>query len=135
MLAVPAVLLALALAAALIPGMVPGFERAAALFTDHGGYAHWVLQGAHVPLPHLPPSHISADDVLYGSLSIAGAVAAAAVGLFGRPLREGLPARVRDPALSTMHGLRGLHSGHIGDYIAWWTAGAGVLGAACLLAL
>jgi hypothetical protein len=32
-------------------------------------------------------------------------------------------------------GLRGLHSGHIGDYIAWWTTGAGLLGAACLLAL
>jgi hypothetical protein len=31
--------------------------------------------------------------------------------------------------------VRGLHSGHIGDYIAWWTAGAGLLGAVCLLAL
>ena len=31
--------------------------------------------------------------------------------------------------------LRGLHSGHIGDYIAWWTTGAGLLGGACLLAL
>ncbi len=28
-----------------------------------------------------------------------------------------------------------LHSGHIGDYIAWWTTGAGLLGGACLLAL
>ena len=28
-----------------------------------------------------------------------------------------------------------LHSGHIGDYIAWWTAGASVLGGVCLLAL
>jgi hypothetical protein len=31
--------------------------------------------------------------------------------------------------------LRRLHSGEIGDYIAWWTAGTAVLGAACLLAL
>jgi multicomponent Na+:H+ antiporter subunit D len=135
MLAVPAVLLALALAVALIPGAVPGFERAAALFADHVGYARWVLRGTSLPLPHLPPSHVSAEDVLYGALSIAGALAAAAVGLFGRPLREALPDRVRAPALTTMHGLRGLHSGHIGDYIAWWTAGAGALGAVCLLAL
>src|SRR6185312_6666349 len=78
MLAVPAVLLALALAVALIPSMVPGFERAAALFTDHGGYAQWVLRATAVPLPQLPPSHISGDDVLYGVLSVLGAPGAAA---------------------------------------------------------
>jgi multicomponent Na+:H+ antiporter subunit D len=135
MLAVPAVLLALTLAIALIPGVVPGFERAAALFTDHSGYSSWVLRAAPVPLPRLAPSHISAEDVLYGLLSVGGAFTAAAVGLFGRPLREALPDRVREPALATVHRLRRLHSGHIGDYIAWWSAGAAALGAVCLLAL
>jgi hypothetical protein len=28
-----------------------------------------------------------------------------------------------------------LHSGHVGDYVAWWTAGAALLGATCLLVL
>jgi multicomponent Na+:H+ antiporter subunit D len=135
MLVVPAVLLGLALAVALIPGAVPGFERAAALFVDHGAYTSWVLRSTPLALPHVPPSHISGEDILYGVLSVAGALAAAAVGLFGRPLREALPARLREPALASVHRLRRLHSGHIGDYIAWWSAGAAALGAACLLAL
>jgi hypothetical protein len=32
-------------------------------------------------------------------------------------------------------GLRELHSGHIGDYIAWWTAGAALLGGSSLILL
>jgi hypothetical protein len=31
--------------------------------------------------------------------------------------------------------LRELHSGHIGDYIAWWTTGAALLGGASLILL
>jgi hypothetical protein len=31
--------------------------------------------------------------------------------------------------------LRELHSGHIGDYIAWWTAGAALFGGASLVFL
>jgi hypothetical protein len=31
--------------------------------------------------------------------------------------------------------LRRLHSGHIGDYIAWWTAGAALLGGSTLIFL
>jgi multicomponent Na+:H+ antiporter subunit D len=73
--------------------------------------------------------------VLLGVLSAAGALACAAIGLFGRPLRASLPARVREPALLAVHRLRALHDGHIGDYIAWWTAGASAIGGACLLAL
>jgi multicomponent Na+:H+ antiporter subunit D len=135
MLIVPAVLLALALAVALIPGAVPGFARAAETFADHRGYAEWVLRGVARTLPAAPPDHVSGDDVLYGLLSSFGAIAAAAVGLFGRPLREGLPEVMSRPLLTAVHGLRRLHSGHIGDYIAWWTAGASLLGAACLLGL
>jgi hypothetical protein len=39
------------------------------------------------------------------------------------------------PTRTALRKLRHLHSGEIGDYIAWWTAGASVLGAVCLLAL
>ncbi|MGZ4185706.1 MAG: hypothetical protein ACXVFA_10240, partial [Solirubrobacteraceae bacterium] len=64
-----------------------------------------------------------------------GAIGAAALGLFGRPLRESLPRRVREPTRTALRSVRHLHSGEIGDYIAWWTAGASVLGAVCLFAL
>ncbi len=135
MLLVPAALAALAIAVALIPGAVPALEEAASRFTDHGAYASWVLHGTAVHWPALAPTHVSGDDVLYGLLSTGGALAAAAIGLFGRRLRERAPASLREPGLVAMRRLRRLHSGHIGDYIAWWTAGAGMLGGACLLAI
>jgi multicomponent Na+:H+ antiporter subunit D len=132
---VPAVLLLGVLALALIPGAVPGVERLTAAFTDHRAYAAWVLHGAHVGLPVVAASHVSAADFGYAALSVVGAVAAAGLGLFGRPLRESLPGFVRDPAGGAVAVLRGLHDGHIGDYIAWWSAGASVVGGVCLVAL
>jgi multicomponent Na+:H+ antiporter subunit D len=83
----------------------------------------------------VPADHAKAVDVLYGVLSIAGAAGFAALGLFGRPVREALPKSIQRRGRAGMRTLRGLHSGHIGDYIAWWTAGASVFGAVCLLAL
>jgi multicomponent Na+:H+ antiporter subunit D len=135
MIVVPAVLLAAAAVVGLVPGAVPGVERAAAQFTDHGAFASWVLRGRDLGLPHVLPSHISGGDVALGLASVMAAVGLAALGLFGRPLRESLPVNVARPARNALRALRGLHSGHIGDYIAWWTAGASVLGGVCLLAL
>jgi len=135
MIVVPVLLLAGALAVGLIPGAVPAIEHAAIRFTDHRAYARWVLYGRSVRWPALAPSHISADDVLYSAISILGALGTAAVGLFGRPLRRRAPALLSAPWLRALHALRDLHSGHIGDYIAWWTAAASLLGATCLLAL
>jgi multicomponent Na+:H+ antiporter subunit D len=135
MMLVPALLLVAAALLGLIPGAVPGVERAAARFIDHAAYARWVLAGAHVSWPPLTPSHVEALDVLYSLLAVCGAVAAAALGLFGRPLREALPTSISSPARSLVRGVRYLHSGHIGDYIAWWSAGASLLGGICLLAL
>ena len=85
--------------------------------------------------PLVEPSHVSGEDVLYGLLAVAGAFTAAGVGLFGRGLRDAFPSAVRRPALAAVGGLRALHSGHIGDYIAWWTAGVSLLGGACPVAL
>jgi multicomponent Na+:H+ antiporter subunit D len=135
MVLVPAVLLVGVLLLGLIPGAVPGTERLAAQFVEHRAYAAWVLHGAHVPLPVLPPSHVSLDDYGYGLLSTVGALAVATAGLFGRPLRGRLPQLVAHPVESTAAILHGLHSGHIGDYITWWTAGVSVVGGVCLIAL
>jgi multicomponent Na+:H+ antiporter subunit D len=135
MIAVPTVLLLAAALIVFIPGSLDGVQRAAARFTDHGAYARWVLSGAHVHWPAPQLSHIEPLDVLYALIAIAAAIGSAAVGLFGRPLRDSLPSRVREPTRTALRSLRHLHSGEIGDYIAWWTAGASVLGAVCLLAL
>jgi multicomponent Na+:H+ antiporter subunit D len=135
MMLTPAVLLVLVLVLALIPGTVPGVERLAAGFVAHRDYAAWVLHGVPVALPVLPPVEISADDYLYGALSVIGAVGAAALGLFGRPLREAVPSAVGGSGAAAVEVLRGLHDGHIGDYIAWWSAGVSLVGGVCLLAL
>jgi multicomponent Na+:H+ antiporter subunit D len=135
MVIVPAVMLLGALVLGLIPGAVPGVERYAAQFVDHRLYGAWVLHGAHVPLPVVPASHISLADYGYGVLSTVGALAVAAAGLFGyrvRGLRES-PAGER--LVAAVGVFRGLHSGHIGDYIAWWSAGVSLIGGVCLLAL
>ncbi len=129
MVLVPAFLLLAALVVGLVPGAVPGVERVTAQFVEHRAYAGWILHGARVALPAVASSHIGASDVLFGVLSVAGAVAVAACGLWGERLH--LPRVDRGP----LEVLRDLHSGHIGDYIAWWSAGVSVIGGVCLLAL
>ncbi len=135
MIIVPAVLLVTAAALGLVPSAVPGVEQAAARFVDHAAYLRWVLHGLPVRWAAVSPSHEDGTDVLYSALAVAGALSAAALGLFGRPLRERLPSGVRRPSRSALRALRHLHSGHIGDYIAWWSTGAAALGLACLLSL
>jgi multicomponent Na+:H+ antiporter subunit D len=135
MVLVPAVLLVGVLLLGLIPGAVPGIERFAAQFVEHRAYAAWVLHSVHVPLPVLPPSHISADDYVYSGISTVGALSLGALGLFGRSLRRSIPGLIAHPVESAAGLLHQLHSGHIGDYITWWTAGVSLVGGVCLVAL
>ena len=128
-------LLAAAVLIGLIPGAVPGIERAAAHFADRVGYVGWVLHGG---APHFRPvttSHVESYDYLYGAAAAVGAVAVAGLALFGAPLRRRLPDGLLRPPLRTLIALRRLHTGHIGDYIAWWTAGTALLGGASLVFL
>jgi multicomponent Na+:H+ antiporter subunit D len=135
MLLTPAVLLVAVLVLGLMPGAVPGAEHLAEGFVAHRDYVAWVLHGAHVTAPIPKPSHISGQDYGYGAIAIVGMLAMAALGLFGRKLRLSLPLLVRDPTRNTAAVLRGLHNGHIGDYIAWWSAGVSLVGGVCLIAL
>jgi multicomponent Na+:H+ antiporter subunit D len=135
MVLVPGLLLAAAVVIGLIPGAVSGIEVAAAHFGDHLSYIKWVLHGG---TPHFAPvsrSHVEGYDYLYGAAATIGALALAAVALFGAPLRRALPSAVVRVPLGAVVALRRLHTGHIGDYIAWWTAGAATLGGASLIFL
>jgi multicomponent Na+:H+ antiporter subunit D len=134
MMIVPAVLLLGAIVVGLIPGAVPAIEVAAGHFHDHAAYINWVLHG-HVHFEPASTSHVEGFDYAYAAGATLGAVALAALGLFGRPLRRRLPDLLLRPVVVAVGGLRQLHSGHIGDYIAWWTAGAAALGGASLIFL
>ena len=135
MVIVPATLLLAAIVVGLIPGAVPAIERAADQFHDHRAYVGWVLTGRRPHFGNVATSHVEAYDYLYAAGASLGAVALAALGLFGRPLRDRLPGVLIRPVVASVDRLRSLHSGHIGDYIAWWTTGAALLGGASMLLL
>jgi multicomponent Na+:H+ antiporter subunit D len=135
MIVVPGVLLLAALVIGLIPGAVPGIEMAAARFSDHTAYATWVLHTGTAHFATASTSHVETFDYLYAVGASGGAVVLAALALIGAPWLERVPPVVWRPFAVGVAGLRHLHSGHIGDYIAWWTAGAALLGGASLILL
>jgi multicomponent Na+:H+ antiporter subunit D len=100
----------------LVPGLAAAAGRAAAAFTDRRGYAAAVLEGRVVPHAiHVPGPSAAAYAYAAGSLAVAGVTAWLGV---RRTLAIPRP----------LDGLRRLHSGHPGDYVAWTVAGAAVLG-------
>ncbi|GFE18543.1 hypothetical protein Sgleb_65900 [Streptomyces glebosus] len=119
MLAVPAVLLAGALAVGLVPGLRTGTGQATDAFTDQSGYLAAVLHGRATEPAATPPPHWSTAGVLWDLLATALAVGLALLAV-RRPLGAE-PARWTTP-------LRRLHSGHVGDYVAWFLAGITLLG-------
>jgi multicomponent Na+:H+ antiporter subunit D len=132
---VPAVVLMIAaLVAGLVPGVVHTAEHAAAAFRDHVAYAHTVLR-ARVPFAEVEPSRLTAADFLYGSASTLGAIAVAALALFGRELLDLVPRPLLGGADRALAALRELHSGHVGDYMAWLTVGLATLGGLFALSL
>jgi multicomponent Na+:H+ antiporter subunit D len=135
MLIVPAALLLGAIVVGLIPGAVPGIETAASHFADHTAYARWVLRDVAPRFSPVTHSHVETFDYLYGAAGVLGALAIASLTLFGATLYRRVPPAIIGPPRAALTALRELHSGHIGDYIAWWTAGAAMLGAASLILL
>ncbi|MFE7271531.1 complex I subunit 5 family protein [Streptomyces sp. NPDC057623] len=109
MTAVPAVLLAGALAV----GVAPGFGEVVAHAVNEAGSG-----GAVVPAPHWSPAGVLLDLT---STALALGLAATAV---TRPGLLAAPAGARP--------LRRLQSGHVGDYVAWVLVGATLLGAPAL---
>ncbi|MFI0720818.1 complex I subunit 5 family protein [Streptomyces sp. NPDC021224] len=121
MTAVPAALLLGALAIGLWPATGRSLGTAAAAFADRTGYLAQV-HGAPVPLPPAAPEAAwTVPGVLLGLLSAGAAAAVALLALYpaGRPLR----AAVRSAERRFVVPLRRLHSGHIGDYVAWLMVG------------
>ncbi|MGD6740652.1 complex I subunit 5 family protein [Streptomyces sp. BH106] len=104
MVAVPGLLLAGALVAGLVPAFAEGVGRA-------------------FEAPAALAPHWTAASVLTGLLSTVCAAGCAAL-----PLRRGAPT---EPYAWTAP-LRRLHSGHIGDYVAWFVLGTALLGALAL---
>jgi len=134
---VPAVLLALAaLAVGLVPGMVEAFEGAAVQFANGSSYAAAVLHGGNAPPIEAGPAYSApASAYLYSALTLVGALAVAAVMLFGYRTPRAASRRLSAVAARAVAPLRAVHSGHIGDYVAWLVVGVALLGGSFAIAL
>jgi multicomponent Na+:H+ antiporter subunit D len=126
----PAVaLLALAIATSWTPRTVALKTAARAL--DTHAWARHVLDGA--PLPATPTPESEAPKPVPGLLSALAAIALAGLTLGRKSLPGALRGAVRlvwDPLTL---GLRALHTGVVGDQVAWFTFGAALFGCALLL--
>jgi multicomponent Na+:H+ antiporter subunit D len=129
LLALPAaVLAATALAVGAVGTLTPHALGAAANFTDTRAYAGAVLD-ARTRAPHAvehPPA--SGESVAWAILSTIGAAGLAAFGLWRRRIPGEVRRRVGAVLVPPLDGLRTLHSGHVGDYVAWLAFGTAVLG-------
>ena len=83
----------------------------------------------------MPTSHVKASAWLYGGVGTLGAIAVASLALFGGVLSERLPRGLVRPVGASLDALRKAHSGHVGDYVAWWTFGVSALGGLFLWAV
>jgi multicomponent Na+:H+ antiporter subunit D len=127
------ILLAGSLAVGLLPDAGQAFAGAAQRFTDAAGYIGQALSHAGAAPLHPDPAVAWAGvgtglDVLSASL----ALGVAFLGLYAQRLPGALrcAARAARPVLRV---LRQVHSGHVGDYVAWLFTG--IAGLAALLGL
>jgi len=116
----------LLMASALAIGVVPDIGRAAAhaaqRLIDGPGYAAQVLAGAAPgPLQPEPTAMWTTTGIWLSLLSTALSLVVAAAGLWSRRLTW---LRGFEPVMRRLHGL---HTGHIGDYVAWMFAGMAVV--------
>lgn len=125
---VPAVLLALAGVSGCLPTLAHALAHGATDFTDPARYAATVLGQPGTPpaAGTVPAAEWTGTAVLLGLLSTGLAIALATAAV--RQRTPTLPAH--HPLARTVRGLRRLHSGRLGDYLAWLTLGIAVLCAA-----
>lgn len=99
--------------------------HAAARFEDSAGYAARVLDA--VPVQVTPPHAPNTSIPVFGLIAVTGALLAAYLHLSSKGFRE-LSHTVTKP-LGVLHKI---HSGHVGDYVAFMVFGIAVFGFACL---
>jgi multicomponent Na+:H+ antiporter subunit D len=127
--AVTLVLALAGLAVGALPVLAAHVQEAAHSFVAHGDYARVVLD-------HRPPSpvpagewHTTTSSIVWSLVTLVGSVAVGFLSLY----RARLPQGVSGAMTRGLAPLRAVHSGHIGDYVAWLTFGTAVIGG--LLAL
>lgn len=116
------------LVGSLLVGVVPAVRRAvavgAAQLVDSAGFVAAALHGRPTGPLELPAVAWTAQGLALSLLSCGLAVALAAAALWLPGPATARVARVLGPATGV---LRRLHSGHVGDYVAWLLLGVGAV--------
>ena len=121
-------LLVAAVGIAFTPGLGEEATGWAHRLQDRPSHAAEVLAGKLPPAPPPAPVHPGLTPYAYGAASLLGALALAACGLYRRRL-PGLVRRWSERVLDApVAVLKDLHSGVVGDYVAWLTFGAATVG-------
>jgi multicomponent Na+:H+ antiporter subunit D len=111
-----------------MPGLAAAIAHAAARFQDAPAYANRVLNGVSIPALAMPAANISAHVLSLSALAIA--VLIALIDLFSDRTRQMVIAMSKP-----LKPIRMLHSGHVGDYVAFVTFGIAIFGVVCGLCL
>ncbi|MCA1827953.1 MAG: hypothetical protein LC689_13580 [Myxococcales bacterium] len=122
-----AFLLALAIGSAWLPREHAG--SAAARMLDAHSWATQVLDRAQPAMPSPPPEEPLAKGLAHAALTVGLAIALALLTLFRKRLPEILRGPVRAVWNPLAGSLRALHTGAVGDQVAWLTLGVAALGA------
>jgi multicomponent Na+:H+ antiporter subunit D len=136
---VPAAALVLAgVGMSLVPGLEHHVEHAAEVFQDRGSYAATVLRGQseHESVDAFGLLSLPAASVAWGVVAFVGSIGLALLALFRERL---VSRRTRERTLQLAGGglgvLRSVHSGVVGDYVAWLTFGVAAIGGLLALVL
>jgi multicomponent Na+:H+ antiporter subunit D len=121
------VLLVGAFVLGLLPGLHSVANRAAASFIDSAGYAGQALHHVHETLVAPTAASWTGLGLGLGFLSAGCACLVALAGLYGGRVVRRLPSlRTLGSPVDALHRL---HSGHVGDYVAFMMLGLGALAA------
>jgi multicomponent Na+:H+ antiporter subunit D len=117
------VLLAGSLAVGTVPAIGRAVSTAVVQFLDGHGYVAAALHGTtgSPPAP-MPEAAWTTTGVVLGLVSAALAAGLAALALWAPRLPDALRAAAW-PVTPVLGGLRRVHSGHVGDYVAWLFVG------------
>jgi multicomponent Na+:H+ antiporter subunit D len=126
-------LLAVGLGLAFTPGLAGRATQWAQRLEDRPAHSAEVLGGVVPRAVNAPAFHPGAAPYVYGAVSTLGACAFALFGLYRRRLPTLLRSAGRRVTAGPAARLKAVHSGVVGDYVAWLTFGAAALGG--LLAL
>src|SRR5581483_7183461 len=112
------------LAAGASTGLAAKAMEAAQTFTDQLAYLHAVLDH-RAPAPPTPGEwRTTTASIVWAVVTLVGSIALG----FASTVRDRLPRSVSDGLARAFMPLRAVHSGHIGDYVAWLTFGTAVIG-------